>query len=146
LAPEIILSRGYGKCVDWWSFGVLIYEMNAGYSPFLSQNPLKIYEKITMGKYRCPNFFNEDLKNLLMNLLQVDLTRRYGNLKGGSMDIKKHKWFQKTDWMKIYNKAVVPSFVPTCNSRWDDSNFDKFDEESLDISNEDLFTKEFENF
>ncbi|XP_008210300.1 cAMP-dependent protein kinase catalytic subunit beta [Nasonia vitripennis] len=146
LAPEIILSKGYGKCVDWWSFGVLVYEMNAGYSPFYSHNPMKTYEKISAGKYRCPAFFNEDLKDIIKNLLQVDLTRRYGNLKGGSMDIKKHKWFQKIDWLKIYNRAVVPSFIPPVRSPGDDSNFEKYEEEELVVGEEELFAKEFANF
>ncbi|XP_011494069.1 PREDICTED: cAMP-dependent protein kinase catalytic subunit-like [Ceratosolen solmsi marchali] len=146
LAPEIILSKGYGKSIDWWSFGILLYEMNAGYSPFFSQHTVNIYEKITLGKYHFPQFFQHDLKDLIKNLLQLDLTRRFGNLKNGSLDIKRHKWFEKIDWIKIYNKSVVPSFVPNCTNQSDDSNFDKYNEEQLVIPEENMYEREFENF
>uniref|UniRef100_A0A4W6FXZ5 Protein kinase, cAMP-dependent, catalytic, alpha, genome duplicate a n=1 Tax=Lates calcarifer TaxID=8187 RepID=A0A4W6FXZ5_LATCA len=52
LAPEIILSKGYNKAVDWWALGVLIYEMAAGYPPFFADQPIQIYEKIVSGKVR----------------------------------------------------------------------------------------------
>ena len=52
LAPEIILSKGYSKAVDWWALGVLIYEMTAGYPPFFAEQPMQIYQKIVEGKVR----------------------------------------------------------------------------------------------
>ena len=55
---------------------------------------------------RYPSHFSSDLKDLLRNLLQVDLTKRYGNLKNGVNDIKGHKWFHSTDWIAIYQKKV----------------------------------------
>ncbi|CAN8010722.1 unnamed protein product, partial [Ixodes pacificus] len=102
LAPEIILSKGYNKAVDWWALGVLVYEMAAGYPPFFADQPIQIYEKIV----RFPSHFTSDLKDLLRNLLQVDLTKRFGNLKNGVNDIKNHKWFATTDWIAIYKKEV----------------------------------------
>ncbi|KAM3845674.1 cAMP-dependent protein kinase catalytic subunit alpha isoform 3-T3 [Vipera latastei] len=54
LAPEIILSKGYNKAVDWWALGVLIYEMAAGYPPFFADQPIQIYEKIVSGKVEAP--------------------------------------------------------------------------------------------
>jgi serine/threonine protein kinase len=50
LAPEIITSKGHGKAVDWWAFGILVYEMLAGYPPFFDDNPFGIYEKILAGR------------------------------------------------------------------------------------------------
>ena len=55
---------------------------------------------------RYPSHFSSDLKDLLRNLLQVDLTKRYGNLKNGVNDIKGHKWFSATDWIAVYQKKV----------------------------------------
>ena len=52
LAPEIILSKGYNKAVDWWALGVLMYEMAAGYPPFFADQPIQIYEKIVSGRVR----------------------------------------------------------------------------------------------
>ncbi|KAH1176570.1 hypothetical protein KIL84_021304 [Mauremys mutica] len=109
LAPEIILSQGYNKAVDWWALGVLIYEMAAGYPPFFADQPIQIYEKIVSGKVRFPSHFSSDLKDLLQNLLQVDLTKRFGNLKNGVNDIKNHKWFATTDWIAIYQRKNTAS-------------------------------------
>jgi len=117
-------SQGYNKAVDWWALGVLMYEMAAGYPPFFADQPIQIYEKIVSGRVRrmfCfrsflhlphlpqvrfPSHFSSDLKDLLRNLLQVDLTKRYGNLKNGVNDIKGHRWFASTDWIAIYQKKV----------------------------------------
>jgi protein kinase A len=61
---------------------------------------------------RFPSHFSSDLKDLLRNLLQVDLTKRFGNLKNGVDDIKIHKWFSSTDWIAVYQRKVEPPFVP----------------------------------
>ena len=95
---------------DWWALGVLIYEMAAGYPPFFADQPIQIYEKIVSGKVRFPSHFSAELKELLRNLLQVDLTKRYGNLKNGVNDIKNHRWFSSTDWIAIYQKKVRSCF------------------------------------
>ncbi|XP_015515116.1 cAMP-dependent protein kinase catalytic subunit beta [Neodiprion pinetum] len=146
LAPEIILSKGYGKSVDWWSFGVLIYEMNAGYPPFYARDPMKIYEKIVSGKYKFASNFGEDLRDLLKNILQVDLSRRYGNLKDGAVDVKKHRWFRSVNWLLIYQQKVEPGFIPKTGSVGDTSNYDHYDEEELIIDKVDRFAKEFADF
>ncbi|KJH53355.1 kinase domain protein [Dictyocaulus viviparus] len=114
LAPEIILSKGYNKAVDWWALGVLIYEMAAGYPPFFADQPIQIYEKIVSGKVKFPSHFSNELKDLLKNLLQVDLTKRFGNLKNGVADIKNHKWFGSTDWIAIYQRKITPASFSKC--------------------------------
>uniref|UniRef100_A0A4W4HGA2 cAMP-dependent protein kinase n=1 Tax=Electrophorus electricus TaxID=8005 RepID=A0A4W4HGA2_ELEEL len=146
LAPEIILSKGYNKAVDWWALGVLIYEMAAGYPPFFADQPIQIYEKIVSGKVRFPSHFSSDLKDLLRNLLQVDLTKRFGNLKNGVNDIKNHKWFATTDWIAIYEKKVEAPIIPKCRGPSDTSNFDDYDEEEIRISETEKCAKEFLEF
>jgi len=146
LAPEIILSKGYNKAVDWWALGVLMYEMAAGYPPFFADQPIQIYEKIVSGRVRFPSHFSSDLKDLLRNLLQVDLTKRYGNLKNGVNDIKGHKWYATTDWIAIYQKKVEAHFKPTCKGAGDTSNFDDYEEEPLRISSTEKCAKEFADF
>lgn len=108
LAPEIIQGKGYGKAVDWYALGVLIYEMLAGYPPFYDEDHFKLYEKILIGKLRFPPGFDPDAKDLCKKLLTGDLTRRYGNLKNGSKDIKTHKWFTGIDWKKMAERKVTP--------------------------------------
>ncbi|BFZ16862.1 hypothetical protein BsWGS_19901 [Bradybaena similaris] len=146
LAPEIILSKGYNKAVDWWALGVLIYEMAAGYPPFFADQPIQIYEKIVSGKVRFPSHFSSDLKDLLRNLLQVDLTKRFGNLKNGVNDIKNHKWFSTTDWIAIYQRKVEAPFVPKTKGAGDTANFDDYEEEPLRISSTEKCAKEFADF
>ncbi|CAF1023271.1 unnamed protein product [Rotaria sp. Silwood1] len=146
LAPEIILSKGYNKAVDWWALGVLAYEMSAGYPPFFADQPIQIYEKIVSGKVRFPSHFSSDLKDILRNLLQVDLTKRFGNLKNGVDDIKTHKWFSSTDWIAIYQRKVEPPFIPKSKGPGDASNFDDYEEEPLRIATTEKFGKEFEEF
>lgn len=68
------------------------------------------------GKVRFPSHFTADLKDLLRNLLQVDLTKRYGNLKNGVGDIRGHRWFSSTDWIAIYQRKV--SKTSCNNSTW----------------------------
>ena len=74
---------------------------------------------IAFIQVRFPSHFSSDLKDLLKNLLQVDLTKRYGNLKNGVNDIKNHKWFSTTDWIAIYQRKVSSRtrvYVRVCNT------------------------------
>ncbi|XP_001362513.1 cAMP-dependent protein kinase catalytic subunit beta isoform X2 [Monodelphis domestica] len=146
LAPEIILSKGYNKAVDWWALGVLIYEMTAGYPPFFADQPIQIYEKIISGKVRFPSHFSSELKDLLRNLLQVDLTKRYGNLKNGVGDIKHHRWFSAIDWIAIFQRKVEAPFVPRYRGAGDTSNFDDYEEEDIRVSLTEKCAKEFADF
>ncbi|CAF1329138.1 unnamed protein product [Rotaria magnacalcarata] len=142
LAPEIILSRGYNKGVDYWALGVLLYEMTAGYPPFFADQPIQIYEKIVSGRVRFPAHLTVDLKDLLKNLLQVDLTRRYGNLKSGVKDIKEHRWYKDVDFIAIYEKKIEAPFIP----KTDKENYDTYDEQPLQVATVDRYPKEFTEF
>ncbi|KAL3283406.1 hypothetical protein HHI36_006551 [Cryptolaemus montrouzieri] len=146
LAPEIILSKGYNKSVDWWAFGIFIYELNAGLPPFNSLDPMRLYEKIVACKYKFPPHFSSELKDLVKNILQVDLTRRYGNLKAGVQDIKSHRWFRDINWMSIFQRKVVPSYKPVVKTTGDASNFEQQDEVNLQIATEELYPNEFKAF
>ncbi|XP_026308670.1 cAMP-dependent protein kinase catalytic subunit gamma isoform X2 [Piliocolobus tephrosceles] len=146
LAPEIILSKGYNKAVDWWALGVLIYEMTAGFPPFYADQPIQIYEKIISGKVRFPSHLSSDLKDLLRSLLQVDLTKRFGNLRNGVGDIKNHKWFATTNWMALFEKKVEAPFIPKYTGPGDASNFDDYEEEEIRISINEKCASEFAEF
>ncbi|KAF5276829.1 hypothetical protein FQA39_LY06381 [Lamprigera yunnana] len=143
LAPEIILSQGYNKSVDWWSLGVLIFEMNAGYSPFYAKDPMRIYEKIVAGKYFVPLHFSTSLSDLVFNILQVDRTKRYGVLKNGVKDIKEHQWFKSLNWDAVLAREIIPTSKPNIKSADDASNFDYYEEQPLKTSDKDLYLAEF---
>ncbi|ORY31200.1 kinase-like protein [Rhizoclosmatium globosum] len=103
LAPEIIQSKGYGKAVDWWAFGILLYEMLAGH-------PLR---KILACKPKFPSHFDPNAKDLVKRILTTDLTKRYGNLKAGVME----------------DCQVPAPYLPPCKGEGDTSNFDQYQED-----------------
>ena len=101
LAPEIILNKGHGKPVDWWTCGILLYEMIAGIDPFSDDDPMMVYQKILKGKIKFPSGFDSNAKSLIKHLLDSDLTKRYGNLKNGVKDITGHRFFKNLKWDKL---------------------------------------------
>ncbi|CAG5132067.1 unnamed protein product [Candidula unifasciata] len=129
LAPEIILSKGHNKAVDWWALGVLIYEMLAGYPPYYAENPFGIYEKIIAGKTEWPKHIDTIAKDLIKKLLHPDRTRRLGNMKNGAEDIKKHKWFKGQNWEDVLAKKLKPPIVPKISHEGDTTNFETYDED-----------------
>ncbi|KAF9273553.1 camp-dependent protein kinase catalytic subunit, partial [Mortierella alpina] len=130
LAPEIIQSKGYGKAVDWWSMGVLMFEMCAGFPPFFDEDHIKLYGKIMAGKVKYPSHFQPALKDLLKRLLTADLTKRYGNLRGGATDIKNHPWFEGVNWDLVYSRQIEAPYRPTILGEGDASNFDDYPEDA----------------
>jgi len=148
LAPEIIQSKGYGKAVDWYALGVLIYEMLAGFPPFYDEDQMRLYERILEGRLRWPSYFDPAAKDLIKRLLSPDLTKRYGNLKSGVADIKKHKWFSEIDWKKLAEVKVKAPYIPPFTSEGDASNFDSYpeDHDPYGLPGPDLYTEEFKNF
>ncbi|KAI7879840.1 kinase-like domain-containing protein [Mucor mucedo] len=148
LAPEVIQSKGYGKAVDWWSLGVLIFEMLAGYPPFYDDDHLKLYEKILQGKIRWPSYFDPNAKDLLKHLLTSDLSRRYGNLKNGANDIKNHPWFHGVDFERVANRQIRAPYVPQIRGDGDASHFDRYPEtnEQYGLATEDPYREKFPDF
>lgn len=82
LAPEIIKGSkvGYGKSVDWWAYGILIFEMLSGYPPFYDNEPIGIYKKILSGMIEFPRHFDVKAKDVIRKLLNPDLNYRIGVL------------------------------------------------------------------
>ena len=126
LAPEIILNKGHGKPVDWWTCGILLYEMLAGFDPFSDDDPMMVYQKILKGKIKFPSGFDSNAKSLVKHLLEGDLTKRYGNLRGGAKDIKKHRFFNDLNWDKLEHMELEPPYVPKVKNASDISNFSTY--------------------
>jgi serine/threonine protein kinase len=126
LAPEIILNKGHGKPVDWWTCGILLYEMIAGIDPFSDDDPMMVYQKILKGKIKFPSGFDSNAKSLIKHLLDSDLTKRYGNLKNGVKDITGHRFFKNLEWDKLLRKEIPPPYVPKVKSNDDISNFSAY--------------------
>ncbi|TGJ84282.1 hypothetical protein E0Z10_g4475 [Xylaria hypoxylon] len=132
LAPEVVSNKGYNKSVDWWSLGILIYEMLCGYTPFWdSGSPMKIYENILRGKVKYPAYVHPDAQELLERLITPDLTKRLGNLYGGPQDVKDHPWFAEVTWDRLSRKDIDAPYTPPVKAgSGDASQFDRYPEET----------------
>ena len=152
LAPEVVSSKGYNKSVDWydskiialvdkelsanqscrWSLGILIFEMLCGFTPFWDGgSPMKIYENILKGRVKYPPYIHPDAQDLLQQLITPDLTKRLGNLHGGSKDVMQHPWFAEVTWERLAKKDIDAPYVPPVRGGVGDaSQFDKYPEET----------------
>lgn len=114
LAPELLLGHGYTKAVDWWTLGVLLYEMLTGLPPFYSEDVNEMYRKILQDPLRFGDEVHTDARSLLTLLLNRDPSKRLGNGSNGAQDIKNHDFFKKhIDWKLLLAKKVQPPFKPS---------------------------------
>lgn len=123
IAPEIIKNEGHGLAVDWWCLGIMIFEMLVGITPFYGDNPKDIFSNILKGKVYFPSDINKSAKSLIKHLLTADLSKRYGNLKNGYLDIMKHWLFKDLDFSKLENRLLKSCYIPVIMSEHDFSNF-----------------------
>lgn len=138
IAPEILLNQGHGKPVDWWTLGILIYEMLAGYPPFQDEDPMNIYRKIINTKPRYPDGFDAKVKSIVKHLLRRDLSKRYGNLKNGVEDIKNHRFFENFMWSDLLTKKIDPPYIPSVDPISEkESNFVKEKNQNAEKVNKD---------
>ncbi|XP_068317934.1 serine/threonine-protein kinase AtPK2/AtPK19-like [Pyrus communis] len=124
MPPEIVLGKGHDKAADWWSVGVLLFEMLTGKPPFTG-NREKIQQKIVKDKIKLPSFLSSEAHSLLKALLQKDPSKRLGSGPLGSEDIKRHKWFKPINWKKLEARQIQPSFRPDVAGKHCIANFDK---------------------
>lgn len=130
IAPEVVATKPYNKSVDWWSFGILIFEMLTGYTPFYDPTPMKTYENILNGTITYPDYLPPDILDLLQKLIVKDLTQRLGNLQGGSNDVKNHPWFKEVIWERLLSRDIETPYEPPITSGvGDTSQFDKYPED-----------------
>jgi len=120
LAPEVLKGKGYGKAVDWWSFGSLLYEMLTGLPPFYSQDVQEMYRKIMTEKLKFPPQMSENARTLLEGLLQRDVNERLKD----PAKIKLQAFFTPIDFQLLYEKQIKPPFIPSVNGEGDVSNVD----------------------
>jgi serine/threonine protein kinase len=129
MAPEVILSadtadkeqRGYNHMVDYYSLGVLIYEMLVGYTPFQDLNVSAIYRRVLYGHVEFPWGIDACAKDLIKALLTRDPMKRLGA--NCIDDIKNHKWFKGIDWDQLRRREVNAPFVPKFSHAGDTCNY-----------------------
>lgn len=122
LAPELLYGQGYTKTVDWWTLGVLLYEMLTGLPPYYDENTNEMYRRILEDNLTFPDDVSVRARSLLRGLLNRDPSQRLGSR--GAADIKAHPFFAEIDWGKLLARRYQPPFKPKVASASDTSNFD----------------------
>ncbi|OKL63446.1 hypothetical protein UA08_01579 [Talaromyces atroroseus] len=135
LAPEVLLDeQGYTKMVDFWSLGVLVFEMCCGWSPFYAEDTQQMYKNIAFGKVRFPrDALSTEGRNFVKGLLNRNPKHRLG-AKEDAKELMAHPFFHDIDWETLGRKEVIPPFKPKLKSESDTSNFDPEFTTALDNS------------
>ena len=121
LAPEVIVNAGHTRSVDWWSLGVLLYELTVGIPPFYAHHPNDMYHKIQHDPIQFPNSMPIQCQSLISLLLERNIRKRLGAGPDDVKEIKRHAFFKDLDWKKLYNKEIESGYRPDSKK----SNFEK---------------------
>jgi serine/threonine protein kinase len=112
LAPEIVAGKGHGIAVDWWTLGVLIFEMLASFTPFYSSKRMKMYKKIVRAEVAFPSHFSSSSRSLISGLLARKASQRLGMIHGGADAIKNHQWYSGFDWKAMAQRKYKAPLFP----------------------------------
>ena len=131
LAPEIIMSKGHDKAVDYWAFGCLVYELLVGVTPFYRNNSsqLEMFKRIVKCQSVIPSFVDAEAASLFRGgLLTRRPSERLGNLSKGYLDVKANKWFALSgiNFGTVMQKKQNPPWKPIVKDPFDSSNFDNY--------------------
>ncbi|XP_017773081.1 PREDICTED: cGMP-dependent protein kinase 1-like [Nicrophorus vespilloides] len=144
VSPEVIFQRGYDEGADYWAYGVLIYELLVGRSPFASADPTyeKTYNKIIKGidAVNFPPKISERAVNIIKELCKTNKSQRLGCLLHGANDIREHKWFTKFNWEKLIARKMKTPLKIKISSSTDTRYFlEKFKEDNINPPEYDIW-------
>lgn len=108
----MIQGQGYGRSADFWSLGILIYDMLTGNPPFQHKNQQKLQEKILKDKIKLPAYLTAEAHSIIKALLNRDAKKRLGSGVKGAAEIKQHPFFKAVRWEKISNRETRPPYRP----------------------------------
>ncbi|XP_059032537.1 ribosomal protein S6 kinase alpha-2 isoform X1 [Mustela nigripes] len=124
MAPEVVNRRGHTQSADWWSFGVLMFEMLTGSLPFQGKDRKETMALILKAKLGMPQFLSMEAQSLLRALFKRNPCNRLGAGVDGVEEIKRHPFFVTIDWNKLYRKEIKPPFKPAVGRPEDTFHFD----------------------
>ncbi|KAJ8027449.1 Ribosomal protein S6 kinase alpha-2 [Holothuria leucospilota] len=112
MAPEVVNRKGHTTAADWWSFGVLMYELLTGSLPFQASHRKETMEMILKAKLGMPQFLSPQAQSLLRALFKRNPMNRLGAGQNGVEDIKNHAFFASINWEKLFKRESEPPFKP----------------------------------
>ncbi|XP_029766657.1 ribosomal protein S6 kinase alpha-3 isoform X2 [Terrapene carolina triunguis] len=124
MAPEVVNRRGHTQSADWWSFGVLMFEMLTGTLPFQGKDRKETMTMILKAKLGMPQFLSPEAQSLLRMLFKRNPANRLGAGPDGVEEIKRHFFFSTIDWNKLYRREIHPPFKPATGRPEDTFYFD----------------------
>ncbi|XP_026543560.1 RAC-beta serine/threonine-protein kinase isoform X1 [Notechis scutatus] len=140
LAPEVLEDNDYGRAVDWWGLGVVMYEMMCGRLPFYSQDHERLFELILLEEIRFPRTLSPEAKALLASLLKKDPKQRLGGGPNDAKEVMEHRFFAAVNWQDVVQKKLIPPFKPQVTSEIDTRYFDdEFTAQSITITPPDRY-------
>uniref|UniRef100_A0AAY4DLI4 non-specific serine/threonine protein kinase n=1 Tax=Denticeps clupeoides TaxID=299321 RepID=A0AAY4DLI4_9TELE len=144
IAPEVILRQGYGKPVDWWAMGIILYEFLVGCVPFFGDTPEELFGQVISDEINWPEGEDAppaDSQELITLLLRQNPLERLGT--GGAFEVKQHQFFHNLDWNSLLRQKA--EFIPQLESEDDTSYFDTRSERyhHLETEEEDTNDEEF---
>ncbi|BFZ17884.1 hypothetical protein BsWGS_20922 [Bradybaena similaris] len=139
VAPEIILNKGHDHSADYWSLGILMYELLNGTPPFSGPDPMRTYNIILKGidQIEFPKKISRSAHVLIKKLCRDNPMERLGYGKNGISDIRKNKWFQGFDWDGLMSLTLTPPIIPKVKHATDTSNFDSYPRD-MDIAPDEI--------
>ena len=155
LAPEIVGNKGHNRAVDWWTLGVLTFEMLHGQPPFMADDQMATFKRIASGRYVVENHVSTQARDLIRKLLLPNPAMRIGMLKGGAQDVLQHGFCSKIEVDKLLKRELPAPYTPKVKGFDDLSNFDKFPadggetaanakyEKHLDAKYDEVWSREF---
>ncbi|XP_067234332.1 ribosomal protein S6 kinase alpha-3 isoform X3 [Chanodichthys erythropterus] len=120
MAPEVVNRRGHTYSADWWSYGVLMFEMLTGTLPFQGKDRKETMTMILKAKLGMPQFLSSEAQSLLRSLFKRNPSNRLGAGADGVEEIKRHPFYATIDWNKLFRREIYPPFKPA-SGRPDDT-------------------------